>query len=482
MTAHPRDFMDKITEQDLLGAEQDILGSILAENELLNDCGLESRDFLEDFHGHIFAEAQELYAGHQHINAVSLKPFVAKNVSIGKLTPSQYLAKLQVHGADPQTRRKFEASLQIIKGMALARQLAREAEFAATVASEGHSLLTLGDEIEHLEQRLKDLRSRFSETTSLASPGNSYLAMFNASAKRDGVVGVPIAFPELAKVLSEPVFEAGNLYGLLSSSGEGKSSFTMHLIYHAIREGHPVLFLSYDQSAAQCVRQMIAQVHSIDVNQQRDPMGRMTEGERDICVKFATWINQQPFQVIRCQREGIDKLLAYARRFVKKFGNGRTPFIVLDHIGKVKPKDPKLSADRISGDITVEAKSCADETGSAWLVLNQRNGFGDKRDNPRPIAADLYGGTGARTDYDAIATLYSPEKYKAEREKVAAKPSDWATIGRVFGSDIEGHRELAVIKSRFGDPNITETMDFIGRYTRFVPKPQPVQTQQRMML
>ena len=55
--------------------------------------------------------------------------------------------------------------------------------------------------------------------------------------------------PEIAKVLSEPVFEAGNLYGLLSSSGEGKSSLTMQLIYHAVEQGHPVLFLSYDQSA-----------------------------------------------------------------------------------------------------------------------------------------------------------------------------------------------------------------------------------------
>ncbi|WP_338112367.1 hypothetical protein [Rhizobium gallicum] len=43
----------------------------------------------------------------------------------------------------------------------------------------------------------------------------------------------------------------------------------MQLIYHAVREGHPVLFLSYDQSSAQCVRQMIAQVHGIDVRQQR---------------------------------------------------------------------------------------------------------------------------------------------------------------------------------------------------------------------
>ncbi|WP_162895177.1 DnaB-like helicase C-terminal domain-containing protein [Rhizobium terrae] len=295
---------------------------------------------------------------------------------------------------------------------------------AGAVAPETDTLLTLADEIEHIEQRLKELKSRFRDTTSIASPGASDLSMFEASARRDGVIGVPIALQEIAKVLSEPVFEAGNLYGLLSSSGEGKSSLTMQLIYHAVKEGHPVLFLSYDLSAAQCVRQMIAQVHEISVRQQREPMKLMSQTEQDQCVMFATWVNQQPFDIIRCQREGVDRLVTYARRFIKKRANGKTSFIVIDHIGKVKPRDPKLSADRISGEVTVELKALADETQASVLILNQRNSFGTRRDNPRPIAADLYGGEGAKADYDAILYLYRAEKYKAERVATAATGSD----------------------------------------------------------
>ncbi len=143
-------------------------------------------------------------------------------------------------------RRNIDGAIQVIKSVALGRQLAGEAQIAADIASEGHTLLTLADEIEHMESRLKELKSRFRETTAVASPGSSYLAKFEASARRDGVGGVPIALPVIARLLSEPAFEAGNLYGLLSSSGEGKSSLTMRLIYHAVDLGHPVLFLSYD--------------------------------------------------------------------------------------------------------------------------------------------------------------------------------------------------------------------------------------------
>ncbi|MCJ8520473.1 DnaB-like helicase C-terminal domain-containing protein [Pseudorhizobium tarimense] len=105
-------------------------------------------------------------------------------------------------------------------------------------------------------------------------------------------------------------------------------------------------------------------------------------------------------------------------------GQRRTPFIVIDHIWKVKPRDPKLYADRIAGEVTVELKALADETAASVLILNQRNSFGTRRDNARPIAADLYGGEAAKADYDAILYLYRAEKYKAERVATAASDSD----------------------------------------------------------
>jgi replicative DNA helicase len=471
---------DRITEDDAFKAAEKFFACMLADNNVLADSGLDEEDFAEDLHRRIFVQARRLFQSQQHVNAVSLKPGIPRDIQGLNCSPAEYLSRLQMLGATPAIRFELDSSLQIIKGVALSRSLANEAQFASEIANEGHSLLTLDEEIEHLEQRLKERRTRLSALKAGTSAGSSYLSAFNASAKRDGVVGVPIALPELAKVLSEPVLEAGNLYGLLSSSGEGKTSLTVQLILYAIKQGHPVLFLSYDQSAAQCVRQMIAQEKGIDIRQQRDPSKLMSQQEQDTCVQFAMWIDRQPLEIIRCQREGITQIVAYARRFIKKHANGKTAFVVVDHVGKVKPRDPKLSPDRISGEVTVEAKACADETQSAWLMLNQRNSFGTRRDNPRPIAADLYGGEGARADYDAVAYLYRAEKYKAEREKIAATPNDWTKIKSVFGSEVEGVAELGSIKVRFGDPTITETLKFEARYTRYVSDKPPV-AQERML-
>lgn len=460
-------LMDGITEDDIFAAEESVLASILNKNDLLGQCGLEPTDFSEELHRTIFSSIQQLCASQQVADASTIKPFLPKAWNGLEISPSEYLARLQKTGFYT-VQQEHEGRLQIVRAASVSRQLAREAEFIGALAHEGHSLLTLGEEIESLEHRLKELQSRFSETKAIKSAGSAYLAAFNASGRRDGVVGVPIGLVELQRVLSETVFAGGNLYGLLSSSGEGKTSLVIQIIYHALVEGHPVLFLSYDQSAYQCVRQMIAQVHGISVKQQDEPNRLMSDKERDTCVRFATWMDSKPLDIIRCQREGVDRLTAYARRFIKKRANGKTPLIVLDHIGKVKPRDPKLSADRISGEVTVELKALADETRSAFLVLNQRNSFGTRRDNPRPIAADLYGGEGAKADYDACLYLYRAEKYKAERVATAASDSDWKKINRVFGSDIEGIAEIGVIKARFGDPNLKELLKFEAAFTRYV--------------
>ena len=475
-----RQNFDRITEQDGFDAAEVFLACILADNNDMKDCGLEEGDFLENVHRSAFRECAKHFAAGHVFSAILIKPALPKVFTndakspLYEVSPSEYVNKLMLMGIRPDIKSRLEWSIHVLKSLSLARAWGHEAEIARQISSEGHSLLTLMDEIEGAEQRLKEAKDRLSALKSTTSPGSSYLATFQASARRDGVVGVPIAMPEIAKVLSEPVFEAGNLYGLLSSSGEGKSSLTMQLIHHAVDQGHPVLFLSYDQSASQCVRQMIAQVHGIDIRQQRDPSRMMSPTEQDTCVHFAMKIDRQSLEIIRCQREGVSQLVAYARRFIKKHGNGRTPFIVIDHIGKVKPRDPKLSADRISGEVTVELKALADETSSAVLILNQRNSFGTRRDNPRPIAADLYGGEGARADYDAVLYLYRAEKYKAEREKIAATDSDWKKINKVFTGDVEGVAEIGSIKVRFGDPTITETLKFEARYTRYVSERPPV--------
>ena len=119
----------------------------------------------------------------------------------------------------------------------------------------------------------------------------------------------------------------------------------------------------------------------------------------------------------------------------------------------------------------------AEELGAAWLSLNQRNGQGNGRDVPRPIASDLYGGEASRMDYDAILYLYRPERWRDMALRVAKDANEDEKIRKRFmlrkswfepGEDPEGMAEIGAVKVRYGDANVSEFVRFEGRFTRYV--------------
>lgn len=492
MNAHFRDktnpFKDGITEQDLFDAERDVIAAILIDNEKLKLSGLIGSDFAEDLHKLIFGSFERLAKTGQRITVISVKPDLPKMLQGLEMTPAEYLTSLVSQGYRGTLPERFQEAIEIIKRVSMSRHVGAVGGFLSSLGQETYDVFTVADEVENSIQQLKSLNGRFTSRKSFITPGSAYLDAFDKSAKAKGVIGVPIALPEIQRVIGEKSFEAGNLYGLLSSSGEGKTSLTIQLINHALDFNHPVLFLSYDQSSEQIVRQMIAQRYGIEARRQREPNELMNDADRDKCVVFASELERKPFQIIRCTKENAVQLTAYARQFCRDYGNGLTPFIVADHIGKITKMDAKADAGKQSGEVTGEFTALGGEvqpdgTKATTLMLCQRNEFGTRRDNPRPIESDLYGGQGAKADYDAVIYLYRPAKYKANREAIAATESDWKKIHRVFGQfgdDIEMVAELGAIKCRFSNPNVRELVDFNAKYTVYTSRTPP-RDQERML-
>ncbi len=99
-----RDAFDRITEDDAFQASELLLACIFNDNALLDECGLEPEDFAEGVHQTAFREAIDLRRNGQHVNSVSLKPFMPKLVKserCGDVTPAKYLSNLMILGADP---------------------------------------------------------------------------------------------------------------------------------------------------------------------------------------------------------------------------------------------------------------------------------------------------------------------------------------------------------------------------------------------
>lgn len=457
-------------------AECALLGAILVNNAAFDYVAgfLEADHFHEPLHQKIYTVIEELIRSGRSVTPVTAKTFLPTDVKVGDMTVPQYLARLVSETVTVINAKDYGLA---IHEMWIRRQAISACQDIADVAYDLAPHRDILAEIAPLEDRIASLRAERVKGGDRTTASRSYLESLASSFKRGEVRGVPIALAEIAEVISEPCFEAGNLYGLLSSSGEGKTSLTVQLIVHALKHGHPTCFLSYDQSSDQVMRQMVAQEHGIEARRQRDAK-LLSEREYETCMDFAGWIAKLPFDVLKCTDQSAPQLVSMARTFVKRKGTGKIPLIVVDHIRAIRPENDRGDEGTKALRIGQILKSGAESTDAAWLVLNQRNSYGMKRDNPRPIAADLYGGEGAKAPFDAIVYLYRFLKFLEERKAIASSDSDWKKIEKVFPSavrqDNEDIAELGAVKVRFGSPHIRRRLIFEAALTRYKSERPPV--------
>lgn len=464
-------------------AEQGLLGAILIDNRTFDRVApfLEEEHFFEPLHQRIYLVCRELIGMGKIANPITVKTFLPSNTKIGDMTVVQYLVTLATAAVGTFTVRDF--------GIAIHEAwLAREAISAAThfldfAYAPPPGVDVIGERTD-LEDRLAQLRGLRVKAETRRGAGARYLDNMEAIKERGSIIGVPIGLKEIQRVISEPSFEIGNYYGLLSSSGEGKTSLMVQLVQHALAAGCAVQIQSYDQSAEQIVRQMVAQSKRIEARRQR--FGDLSIEEWSDAKSFAGWIDDKPFEVKDCTQEHAASLVGYARAFKRRYGDDRPTLIVTDHVNAIEPEKRTFSADEGTKAAAINGilKGGAKSIGVAWLVLNQRNTRGMQRDNPRPIAGDLYGGEGAKRAYDACFYLYRFKKFYEERKAIASNDRDWKTINKVFPSDVREGKDIAdvgAIKCRFGDPNLRESLDFNARFTLLESIEQPTQVDQEEM-
>lgn len=449
-----------------LEAEQALLGAILMDIRAYERVilFLEPVHFSEPVHRDIFTVIGECIAKGRPVNPITIKPYLP-DVDLGEITLAQYLVRLASDAVSVDLARSFG---EAIYEMWQRRELLETCDQVSERARHLEASDDILDAVSDIEDRLSAIKVSRLEQENSQSVADKWIDNIGRAAEKKDPVGVPIKHPELQKVLGEPTFQPKNLYGGLASSGEGKTSFVLELMDHALKNDHPVLFLSYDQSTEQCIAQMAQQALSIDMRRQLE--GDLSGKEIGWCVDFKVQLNRRRFEIIECSAEKADRLVTLARSFIRRYGNGKTPLIVIDHIKAIPVFDKRTDAGTQATDITRVLKSGAKELDAAFLILNQRNSAGNRRDIPQPLVGDIHGGEIARTDYDAIFYLYRYKKWHDERRAIATqqdqKKLEWAFKYYLSqgGVDIT---KIGAVKVRFGNPAIFKHMEFEAQFTRY---------------
>ncbi len=417
-----------------LSAEQAVLGSILLDNAALDKIpALLESDFYRADHRQVYAEmAKQITAG-KRADAITLADAIKDKVA--DCLP--YLFELQ---ASAGSAANIVKHAEIVRDRAMLRSLESFGQEAQAEAHNAHeSAIVVCD---RLAQKLERL-AQSKETSAPVKAGEllgDYVELLTA--RMEGTVKpISTGFRDLDAMLDGGL-ERGTMSILAARPGMGKTAMGLALARNVAIDGVS-LFLSMEMSKAQVSDRNIAALGGLSVSwlrkpKETDPMnwGRVT----------AAFGKAQELNMFIDDETSLSMLeiRAKARGIKRRHG---LDLLVIDQLSFITGGSSNDNKAYEIGEHTRGAVALSKELDCAVLLLAQLNRECEKRQNRRPMMADLAMSGSIEQDAANVIFLYRDEVYSPNtRDK--------------------GICEVITGKQRQGSPG-TIGLNFIGASTNF---------------
>lgn len=456
---------------DAIEAEQALLGAIFISNDAYWRVAgfLQAQHFKEPLHQLIFETAGTLISEGRPANPITLKPYLPADQMIGEMSLAEYLVRLVTEATTIVNAYDY--------GRAIIEMWAR------------HQLVTAAQELDEMARRMpigmtpeKIIGETSERLTRIAQEGNE-----RASSTKYGVVlpkavdkaardsgdaagRIPWFLPEITQALGD--VRRGNLIGLMSDSGGGKTSFSLTQCRFAASKGFKAAFFSIEITEEEAALQAAAQHAGI-------PLGRIDAYTMNTVEKAAleaelAEATDIPFYIVGFGECSLSDIRVKMESMVKRHG---LDLIMIDHAKMIALPNPKdIFADRINA-LYRGLKGMAKALNVAVVILIQRNDDWKQRfrsgSSIRPVMGDAYGGSGVKQNLDVWFSIYRPEPLY--RELIPTMAPERVKEGQKSRRDemiekLESSRGKAWIinhKRRRGEPGRSPEIRFDAEFTLF---------------
>jgi replicative DNA helicase len=451
---------------DAIEAEMALLGAMMMNSDAYWRVAgfLQKMHFCDEVNGKIYETAGTMIAEGRSVNPITIKQYFPPDQKVGDLTISQYLARL------------ITSAITVINAYDYGRAII---ESWCRV-----QLINLAGDMETLarcmpvdmtpEKIIGEITSRL---TTIATEGNE-----RAGATKYGVI-LPDAMNKVAKASLDtsgriPWFidditeklgfmRRGNLIGMMSDSGGGKTAMSLQQCRYAAACGFKTAFFSIEiqedeaalQAAAQQAHVPLSRLDSYTLNS-KEESGIETEMTKAIDL---------PFYIVGFGECSLTDIRVKAESMVKSLG---IDLIVIDHAKMIALPNPKdIFAERVNA-LYRGLKAIAKSLNVAIVILIQRNDDWKARwrsgGSIRPMMGDAYGGGSIKQNLDVWFSLYRPEPlYKELIHQVHGEEKRNELLGKYEGS--RGKAWIINHKRRRGEPGQSVQVRFEAEYTMFAP-------------
>jgi len=463
----------KLTDNNLdkkqpsnLEAEQALLGSILVNNDIIDEVStiINPTSFYDPAHTKIYEVIETLNNKGMIANPITLKNYFEKDNMLNEVGGTEYLVKLTRFSGS--TKQAVDYA-KVIHEMYLRRELVLISDnlSSETLNAKEQSAEKI---IENTEKSLFDLAERGSFSQSFLKFNQALdqtIEMATQAMKNDkGIVGVPTGLTDLDEKLGG--LHKSDLIILAGRPSMGKTALATNIAYHAAQvimnkqEKSSVAFFSLEMSSEQLSTRILseqAKIKSDDIRR-----GKVTEEEINRYIETSRNIYNLPLFIDETPAITISTLSNRARRIKRLFG---VSLIVVDYIQLMRS-----NSDRNEGrvqeisEITQGLKALAKELGIPILALSQLSRAVEQRDDKQPQLSDLRESGSIEQDADVVMFVYR-ESYYLERKQPklgSLEHAEWQSKM----NDVVGLADIILGKQRHG-PTGTIKVEFEGIYTKF---------------
>ena len=332
-----------------LEAEQNFLGAILIDNELMDrvEFALRPEHFYDPVHQRVFETALRLISRGQLASPVTLKAFFTNDPAFQNEDPAQYLGDL-VDGVVSLSA--VEDYARAIHDSFVRRELVRIGD--QTVRDASHA--SLDEEtsalISKTEQALYNLAENDDSSMGLRSFDTvleETIQRVEQAQKSDGgLSGLSTGLTDLNNLMGG--LHDSDLIILAGRPGMGKTALATNIAFHiatTTRSGEksaPVAFFSLEMAADQLGTRILSEVAEVDSINIRK--GELSTDESGQLLDARSRITSAPFFIDDTPALSVSQLASRARRLKRTTGLG---MIVVDYLQLLQAKQGMRPENRV---------------------------------------------------------------------------------------------------------------------------------------
>ena len=459
-----------------LEAEQNFLGAILIDNELMDrvEFALRPEHFYDPVHQRVFETALRLISRGQLASPVTLKAFFTNDPAFQNEDPAQYLGDL-VDGVVSLSA--VEDYARAIHDSFVRRELVRIGD--QTVRDASHASLDeeTGALISKTEQALYNLAENDDSSMGLRSFDTvleETIQRVEQAQKSDGgLSGLSTGLTDLNNLMGG--LHDSDLIILAGRPGMGKTALATNIAFHiatTTRSGEksaPVAFFSLEMAADQLGTRILSEVAEVDSINIRK--GELSTDEFGQLLDARSRITSAPFFIDDTPALSVSQLASRARRLKRTTGLG---MIVVDYLQLLQAQQGMRPENRVQeiSNISRSLKAIAKELQIPVMALSQLSRAVEQREDKRPQLADLRESGSIEQDADVVLFVYREYYYlnKSEPEQkeneTTEKFGERVQLWRDKADHALGKAEVIVAKQRHG-PTGAITVSFVDRFTKF---------------